>query len=168
TAHAFYKELQETSGCPVINMLEASLQYIDQSHPGAQVCILGTLGTVQTRTYEKYNHFSLTIIYPEETLCEEVHALIYDIKKNILPSVDDFVRRLSHIMNQVAGNDSNIVFLLACTELSVLGAENFPEYTVLDALDILSLVSVAASTKKLKIRAPYDEKIISEIAQNYK
>lgn len=176
TAHAFYNDMQAVSDCPVINMLESSLSYINQTAPGARVCILGTLGTVQTKVYETYNHFPLEIMYPSEELCQEVHALIYDIKTTAHADEEVFVGRLKEVMRQVTeckdsasdcNADNNIVFLLACTELSVLGTDNFPEYNVLDALDILALVSVAAGPKRLRTDIPYDRQVIGKIARKY-
>ncbi|MCD8014027.1 MAG: amino acid racemase [Lachnospiraceae bacterium] len=193
TAHAFYTDIQAVSDCPVINMLESSLEYIRRTRPGAKVCILGTLGTVRTRVYEKYNHFSLDIIYPDDAGCEEVHSVIYDIKTGIHENMDALISRLAQVMQRtvhaMAQADSKQerseeiaektvsdaartgaegpVFLLACTELSVLGAEQFWQFDVLDAMGILAQVSVAAGSKKLKDGGIYDTRVIEEIAQKY-
>ncbi len=198
TAHAFYDEIQAVSDFPVINMLESSLDYIHRTRPGARVCILGTLGTVRTKVYERYNRFSLDICYPDEAGCEEVHALIYDIKTGIHDSNDELAARLARVMKQTAAvsgqlssdqsssdqsssdqassvqpssgqrsSDGGLVFLLACTELSVLGVDSFPGLPVLDALDIVAQVAVAAGSKKLKAIGNYDAKVIAEIAQKY-
>ncbi|MCC8137865.1 MAG: amino acid racemase [Clostridiales bacterium] len=170
TAHAFYEDIQAVSDFPVINMLESSLEYIYRIRPGARVCILGTLGTVQTRVYERYNHFPLEICYPDEACCEEVHALIYDIKTGIHDSSDDFAARLAGVMERTAAAEKapQPVFLLACTELSVLGVDCFPDFSVLDALDIAAQVAVAAGSKKLKAFGPYDAQVITEIAARYR
>ncbi|MCD7883067.1 MAG: amino acid racemase [Lachnospiraceae bacterium] len=164
TAHAFYADIQAVSDCPVINMLESSLEYIRRTRPGARVCILGTLGTVRTKVYEKYNHFSLDIVYPDEAGCEEVHSIIYDIKTGIHENMDALSDRLAQVMQRTAEHP---VFLLACTELSVLGAERFPQFDVLDAMGILAQVAVAAGSKKLKGGGIYDAQVIREIARKY-
>ncbi len=189
TAHAFYADIQAVSDCPVINMLESSLEYIRRTRPGVRVCILGTLGTVRTRVYEKYNHFSLDIVYPDDAGCEEVHSVIYDIKTGIHENMDALTDRLARVMQRTASamlrfdleqdraeitagdaartGAEGLVFLLACTELSVLGAERFPQFDVLDAMGILAQVSVAAGSKKLKDGGIYDTRVIEEIAQKY-
>ncbi|MCD7954213.1 MAG: amino acid racemase [Lachnospiraceae bacterium] len=213
TAHAFYADIQAVSDCPVINMLESSLEYIWRTRPGARVCILGTLGTVRTKVYEKYNHFSLDIVYPDEAGCEEVHSVIYDIKTGIHENMDALSDRLALVMQKTAdamtweapdqvpsapaapsgwlslepasteqgsfvpaspGQVSpgkvpaeRPVFLLACTELSVLGVERFPQFDVLDAMGILAQVSVAAGSKKLRAGGIYDVQVIEAIARKY-
>ncbi|MCD7745430.1 MAG: amino acid racemase [Lachnospiraceae bacterium] len=189
TAHAFYADIQAVSACPVINMLESSLEYIWRTRPGAQVCILGTLGTVRTKVYERYNHFSLDIVYPDDEGCEEVHSVIYDIKTGIHENMDELSGRLARVMQRTADvmaqeasgqkfsekmapdaartGAGAPVFLLACTELSVLGAERFLQFDVLDAMGILAQVSVAAGSKKRKDSGIYDTQVIEEIAQKY-
>ncbi|MCD8104200.1 MAG: amino acid racemase [Lachnospiraceae bacterium] len=165
TAHAFYDDIQAVSDCPVINMLESSLEYIWCTRPGSRVCILGTLGTVRTKVYEKYNHFSLEIVYPDDAGCEEVHSLIYDIKTGIHENMGELSDRLARVMQRTRAERP--VFLLACTELSVLGAKRFPQFDVLDAMGVLAQVSVAAGSKKLKAVDNYDAQVIEKIARKY-
>ncbi len=163
TAHAFYEEMQKESEAPILNMVQSTLKYISVKNPGASVCILGTLGTIRVGVYERYNQFGLKLFYPDENVCEQIHELIYDIKANAQEDREAFSKRLKNIMKQTAGSEKDVVFVAACTELSVLNPSSFSEYDVVDALELIAELSVLAMGKPLKPDRALDQNVLKQI-----
>jgi aspartate racemase len=152
TAHFFYKELQNISEAPILNMVDLTLRYIAECTSLPQtVCILATKGTIKTRIYERFNHTDLQIVYPEDSVCDVVQKIIYDVKNTSRADETLLSCQLDVAMERIENQLSDVTFLLACTELSVLDKKYMKSHVVIDAMDILALSSIYMAGYKFKI-----------------
>ena len=72
TTHFLFNDLQAVSNANIINMVQKTLEYVALSGATKKVCVLGTLGTVESKIYEAFNVFGLEVFYPDDKLCDEI------------------------------------------------------------------------------------------------
>lgn len=146
TCHYFFDELQNNTSLHLINMVKETTQYIRKKYPQRECYVLGTDGTVNGKVYERYSDSQ----FKYQPLCREeqtsVMNVIYQIKNSgISDDVIDIMYRLIKKKN----SNNNSVFILGCTELSVI-KENLqkllPEAVFVDAME----VAVCSVIKKMK------------------
>ncbi len=148
TSHAFYEELSQAATGTLLNMPRLALEYIATAFPKARVCILGTCGTKKLGLYDRANDLGLSLLYPDEENQKAIHQLIYEIKADSSSPTQIQRDSLYQIMIQLQHESENgqgdnpLIFLLACTELSLFSPEAFPDLAVVDALDVLARACV--------------------------
>ena len=167
TAHCFYEKMRECSAAPVLNMVELTKQYVAGSSLPKKLCVLATQGTVQSGVYERFGNEGLSVGYPDEVMCREVQHIIEDVKDTAHADIEQLSRRLAAVMGRTARACEEVTYVLACTELSVLDKRFFSAFSVVDAMDILALVSIEVAGKKMSVGSlPYDGKLIAELARS--
>lgn len=149
TTHFLFNDLQAVSNANIINMVQKTLEYVALSGATKKVCVLGTLGTVRSKIYEVFNVFGLEVCYPDDELCAEIQEVIYDIKDNKSLRLEELSLRLKNIIDRTSFKDDKTTYILACTELSLLDKKVLKEYNIVDALEVLVLLSIAKSGKLL-------------------
>lgn len=168
TSHFFIENMERYSKYPIINMIEYTLKYIQLSSECKNICILGTLGTVKFRIYDKFKSENMNIVYPNETDCKRVHKIIYKVKNGEVHDFYKLVREIEDIMQTVLEHCGSVVFVLACTELSVLFSKNITLFKIVDAMDVLALLSVAVNGKLRKNIEKYDVESIKKLSKELK
>lgn len=133
TTHAYYSEIQEAVGAQVINLLsEVAVSVVRSGY--RRPAILGTTPTVALDLYRPYFMDEAEPIYPDPVSQEEVHDLVFTLKKGGDPS------QLSERLREIAlrpwskGADSMV---LACTELCLFDLNDIG-VPVFSATDILA------------------------------
>lgn len=143
TAHAFLSSLRLPEGVTFVNMVEKTLA---ASPAGARLCVLGTSGLGRARVYERAAENDARFV----SLTEKEQALVMDAITAVKAEALDHSRALSLLfqaMECVKTREKDVLFLLSCTELSVLRRETecrFGASAVLDALEVLAHETVKA------------------------
>ena len=143
TSHYFFDEFKKFTGLRVINMIEETILEV-KKRGIEKVAVFGTLGTLNSKVYEKYaNQHGLIV---KEVSAEDKQAvmdIIYDIKEtNCLDG-----RRFVDILSRYC--DDETVGIIACTELSLLDIPR--DINTIDALDVLVKRSIELSGAVVKL-----------------
>lgn len=160
TAHYFANFVNNKTklcGFNFINMPKFTLKYISLSNLSRRCCVLCTQGTKTAQIYNLANPGELEILYPTDKQCEEVQSIIYSIKDTSNIDYSGIAVQLSDLMKRIG----DYTFILACTELSILDKSLLGEASVVDAMDILSMMLISKSGYNIRmVNNNYDEKII--------
>lgn len=160
TAHYFADFINNKAklcGFNFINMPEFTLKYISLSNLSRRCCVLCTQGTKTAQIYNRANPGGLEILYPSDKQCDEVQSIIYQIKDTSNIDYNGMALQLSDLMERIG----DYTFILACTELSILDKSLLGQTSVVDAMDILSMMLVNKSGHHIRVvDKSYDEKII--------
>lgn len=141
TAHYFAEQYSAVEGITFVNMVKGTCAYIKKAFPGKKVCILATTGTLKADVYKKNAPADLPIIYPEQACAEIVMDIIRTIKHGEYDVKEQAARMDAAIEKYVDTNGT--VFVLACTELSLLAP--YLRCTYVDAMDVLAATLVKKS-----------------------
>lgn len=167
TAHYFIETIQKKSACPVLNMIELTLNYVASAPISHRLCVLATKGTVECGIYERKGHPDLEILYPSPTECDEVQRIIYEVKNTNMADLGRETDNLIAVMKQIQNRIGVCTFCLACTELSVLDKSRMtsdPSLTVVDAMDLLALSAISFSGHSFLLKdLPYDPAILKNM-----
>lgn len=148
TSHYYYEYLQSISNIEILNMISLTMKYVYEVYPDMNICILGTLGTVESKIYEKYANNK--VIYPEMDQCNIIQDSIYKIKNmSFLKERKRINKNIMNIIERISERNRNTCFVIGCTELSLLEFNNNNGYRIIDALDILAIAAVIRSGKKI-------------------
>ncbi len=144
TSHCFAEEFAAVEGIGFINMVEKTCLVAAERAKGVsakQICVLATLGTYAADVYKKHsqNITSINFVYPSAALQQELMAAIRTIKAG-----DYEPCALAAELEQKFAQEfsmSETIFILACTELSLL----LPQLkaTYLDSLEVLARCCVS-------------------------
>ena len=142
TSHYFFDEFKKFTGLRIINMIEETILEV-KKRGIEKVAVFGTLGTLNSKVYEKYaNQHGILVKEVSSEDKQVVMDIIYDIKEtNALDG-----RRFVDILSRYC--DDETVGIIACTELSLL---DIPEdIDTIDALNVLVKRSIELSGAKVK------------------
>ena len=146
TSHYFLDKVQEQIHIPIIHMIRETARELaarGMKRPG----ILATDGTIQTGLYQKeLAAVGLEAVVPTPEAQKLVMSLIYD---DIKAGCDGDHRKFDavHLDLTAQGCDCAV---LACTELSVFGANHPLPSFYTDAMDVLARRAVESCHKPLK------------------
>ena len=168
TSHLLFDELQNHTDISIINMVKGTLHYLSLSKLPKHVYILGTLGTINLRLFDIFNDYGIKIDYPSMEICEEVQRIIYRIKDTANHDMDKLVNEVTLVMQKLQNQcREEVVFILGCTELSLLNKAKFENFNCIDPLEIVGLIAILKSGGVLhenKLRYDYDAiKAIAEM-----
>lgn len=137
TAHAFFDKLTLPAGVTLLNMVKETLA---AARGTRQLCVLGTDGLCRARVYEaqadKTTEF--TPLLPEE------QAAVMRAINLVKAGAHEPARALLLGTVQSVRRRADPLFLLACTELSVLHCREALPFDLLDALEVLAQKTVLA------------------------
>ncbi len=132
TSHYFSQQYQNVEGITFVDMVQHTCAHLAKHHADKTVCVLATTGTVVADVYRKSDH-GLQVVYPGKENCDFVMQVIRRIKQgNYDPSV--LAQQLRDRL-QEEFDMKRTVFVLACTELSLL-LPYMP--SAVDALEVLT------------------------------
>ncbi len=146
TSHFFYSELENVSGIEFINMVLETCKYGMEVFPAKKICVLGTLGTIEGDIYRKIGGIEANIVYPSEKSAEVLMNTIRCIKAGT-----HNLKELAAAVSQTLAEEfskNKTVFILACTELSLL-LPYLNNYYYIDAMDVLAGTIITKCQKKL-------------------
>ncbi len=147
TAHYFADQVAGEVDIELIHMIRETAKKIARENPGARVAILATDGTIQTGLYQKrLEEVGVEPYIPDAETQKQVMYQIYDrIKKGrewdaaSWDSIEEEVRK--------AGCQRAI---MACTELSVIKADNGLADFYVDPMEVLAEKVIAFAGKHVK------------------
>ena len=145
TAHSFYKQIQDGTELPVINMISETAERAKE-YDAKRVGILATTGTIKTGVYQSaLESRGLTPVVPDAHIQSVVMSLIYDDVKAGIPA--DPEKWL--IINRAMEEDGCDQVILGCTELSIVKKELKLEGYI-DSLQVLAEVAIGQCGYRLK------------------
>lgn len=147
TSHFFYKEFEKAEGIVFINMVGETCRYGAKVFPDRKICILATLGTIEGDIYKRIAGTESNIVYPSMEINMMLMETIRRIKageKNLKALAERILQMLSH---EFSFNET--VFVLACTELSLLLPYLIGNY--IDAMDVLAGTIITKCCKPLNL-----------------
>lgn len=147
TAHFFADLIKDKLEIPIIHMIEETVQHISKKSPGAKVAVLATDGTIKTQIYQKRLEGAglNPYIVPAE-IQEIVMYQIYDCIKSGKPYDKS---RWSLLEKHLHGEHCDCA-IMACTELSVIKADNgFGDFYI-DPMEVLAEKMIQFSGRQLK------------------
>lgn len=167
TSHLLFNELQSRTDVNIINMVKGTLDYLYLSQLPKHAYILGTLGTTNLRLFDRFNDYGIKIDYPSKAICENVQRIIYQIKDTAGHDMAKLVDEVACVMECLQNESSDeLVFILGCTELSLLNKTKFQKFNFIDPLEILGLVAILKSGGKIQEnKLAYDYNVIKAIAE---
>jgi len=147
TAHFFADMIADKIGIPILHMIKGTAAAVAEECPGSKVGIMATDGTVQTGLYQKaLTEQGLEPFTPCEAIQKEVMHQIYDRIKNGQTYDPESWKKIE-AEYKAAGCQK---VLLACTELSVIKADEGLEDWYVDPMDTLARLVIAAAGKEYK------------------
>ncbi|MFV0439703.1 MAG: aspartate/glutamate racemase family protein [Lachnospirales bacterium] len=160
TAHYFAKDLVEVGGITFINMIEETKNYIKKLCKYKKVCVLCTSGTAKANIYGNNIDEDISVFYPNSHLQNELMNIIKDVKSGI-STIENNRDKLFYIMSEIISVYDECLFIVACTELSVVvEGENFKSLDFIDAMDILTFNIIKKSGYKIKENSNIDISLI--------
>lgn len=147
TAHYFAEDIREAIRIPFVNMIEEAAKETKKAEP-LKVGILATSGTIATNLYQKaLEKEGVSWAVPDPEAQETVMSIIYDDIKGGKPLK---LSRLTPVIENLQKQGCDL-FLLGCTELSVLGvAFNLPAEMYINAMNVLARKCIELCGKPLK------------------
>lgn len=131
TSHFFYDEMLKLTDINIINMIEETI--IEAKQLGyKKVAVFSTLGTRNAKVYDRYaNIHDIEVVDIMDKDAESIMDIIYKIKKTNELYSEDFIKLAKKYCK------SDVLGIIACTELSLLDCKN--RFNFIDACDILAL-----------------------------
>ncbi len=147
TSHFFADMIADKIGIPILHMIKGTAAAVAVECPGARIGIMATVGTIQTGLYQKaLIDQGLTPFTPCAEIQNEVMHQIYDRIKNGKPyDAVSWSKIEAEFKN--AGCEK---VLLACTELSVIKADEGLDDWYMDPMDTLARMVIAYAGKEYK------------------
>ena len=152
TAHHFADAYAAVEGITFINMVDAACALAKRTHPGKPVMVLGTHGTVQANVYGRAKEAAgLDIRYPSPAAQERVMAMITAVKGGMYDAAA-LARELVSMLESASSNEE-LVYILACTELSLLtpALQEMRPARFLDALDAAADSAILACGYRVRV-----------------
>lgn len=137
TAHAFLDKLKLPEHVTFVNMVEKTLETAGKQRA---LCVLGTTGLNRVGVYEAAAEDACFVALNSEEQAATMEAILL-VKAG---RHEEARERLFAAAASVRARRADVLFLLSCTELSVLRAEFEASYDCLDALEVLARESVRA------------------------
>lgn len=150
TAHYFYDEIQKSVNVPIINILEETVKYCEETIPDVKkIGVLATDGTIKSQAYQNIiQKHSLECVIPSEEDQKSVMNIIYNQVKAGKP-VDIF--EFHRIIGELKKSGCDAI-VLGCTELSIIKKDfEIVREDIVDSMECLARASIKACGKKLKI-----------------
>lgn len=133
TSHYFIRKLN-TNSIIFVDAIEETKNYINNTYKEKIFCVLGTTGLVSADVFCKNNERG-NLFYPDIVNQKNIMDIINQIKSGLDAAF--VAEKMLKIMNKIQDENKNIIFILACTELSILRDFLYASYKCVDCLDVL-------------------------------
>lgn len=152
TSHIFANLFSKQKDIKFIDMIETTKRYLSKKYRGKKICILGTTGTVTSKIYGDGCNDGIHIFYPEQDIQDEVMSIIISVKANN-KSISDNKTRIINVMKEINKSQGNCIFVVACTELSVIVSGQYIDgIEYIDAMEILAINAIINCGYKINRR----------------
>lgn len=146
TAHAFLERL-DFGSARFVNMVEETLAL--SRARGQRLCILGTSGLARARVYERAAGEGVEFVTLSAAEQEQTMQAINLVKASRYAKAEE---ALFSVAEAVSAREESVLFVLACTELSVLREAFSARYeNHLDALEVLARRTVEACGYEVRV-----------------
>lgn len=145
-----------------INMINLSLEFVSNKFKGKNIVVLSSIITVRKRLYTgNVDNYNISIRHLEKLAQSQLDEIIIGLKNTKDRDFDDLTKKLIILINKYAAE--NTVFLIACTELSLVSDKLIErtDYNIVDALDIAAISSIIATDvaklnlERVKLKLPF-------------
>lgn len=157
TSHIFSDEFGKVKDIIFIDMIKTTKNYLCKQFYKEKVCILCTKGTASAKVYGYgHNYDEYDVIYPKQEIQDEIMNIILSVKANNKNTLQNRTR-LIDIMKDIMKEQGNCIFVIACTELSVIISNAvISGIQYVDAMDLLAINAIIqcgykVNTKKTNI-----------------
>lgn len=146
TAHYFHKELSTSLSQPIVHLVEELALFL-KKHNYNKVGIMATDGTINSCLFQiELSKYGIEAIVPDSIYQKDVMHIIYDnVKKGRKIDMNCFERVSNHLKQKEAE-----IVVLGCTELSIVKKNVRLDHSFLDAMELLSAVSLKKCGMKIK------------------
>ena len=149
TAHYFYDDIQHCVNVPIINILDETVKYCQNTIPNLRsIGVLATEGTIRSRAYQNIiEKYGLECVLPTET---ELAALMDIIYNQVKAGKHVDIYAFQQLIKAMKTRGADAV-VLGCTELSIIKKDfNIDRYDVVDSMECLARACILACGKTLK------------------
>lgn len=147
TAHFFVDMIQNELRIPVLHMIKETAKAVAKDFPGGTIGIMATDGTIKTGLYQKaLAENGMTPWTPPADIQQEVMHQIYDRIKNGREYDEESWAKIEESYRREGCQK----VLLACTELSVIKADEHLSAWFVDPMETLARVLIAHAGKTWK------------------
>ena len=139
TAHFFADMIKDKINIPIIHMIKETAKYIKDKNMGNKVAILATDGTIKTKLYQKaLSDCELQYYTPGE---ENQRNVMFEIYQCIKKGKPYDAEKWASIEKEIKEAGCSMA-ILACTELSVIKADNDLSDYYVDPMEVLALKTI--------------------------
>lgn len=151
TAHYFHQELSQSLNKPIVHLVKELAVFLKNNNY-LKVGIMATDGTVSSGLFQKeLEKFNIEAIVPESSYQKDVMHIIYDNVKMGKQIDMNCFERVSHHLKEKGAE----IIILGCTELSIVKKNFRLDSYYIDAMELLSAVSLQKCGMKLKEEYKY-------------
>lgn len=146
TAHYFQAELEESLHKPFVNIIRATVQYL-QERGISRVGVMATDGTIRSGLFrQELEAHGMEYIAPSaERQADVMHIIYHNVKANEPADMG----RFRAVGNELKEQGAQAV-ILGCTELSLVKRDNDIGPGFIDAMEVLAQQSLLSCGSKLK------------------
>lgn len=150
TAHYFYDHIKREINIDFLNMIEETVKFVQANYSNKKkVGLLGTEGTVQSGIYDLYfNKQSIEVIKPEKHIQDSITDIIYGVKKG---KKEISLEGMYNAVEEFKAKGAE-VFILGCTELSVINEMYDLDENFVDALNVLTEKAIEFAGKNIVVK----------------
>lgn len=136
TAHYFYDDIIKSTKANVINMIEETALYLQETYPEHKdYLLLSTQGTYKSEIYKNmFKKYNLNIIEPDDADKKTIMNWIYGVKSS---KFDVTPKDFETLVSKYTNNE-HIPAILGCTELSTLAEKIYLSREYVDPLYLLA------------------------------
>ena len=146
TVHFFHKEINESVGIPVFNLIQETTAHVASKHYKT-VGLLCSESTNNTQLYQQcLQKQSISTISPSPHQQQSINKVIWNVLANSNNKVD--VEVLRYIAHQQISMGAEAL-ILGCTELPLVLQQSHIDIPVIDTLQILSEAAVEFARSSL-------------------
>ncbi|EJB8496108.1 amino acid racemase [Acinetobacter baumannii] len=135
TAHFWFDQLQKRTHTKMISIIESTVKHIEKTDT-KEVCILATSATISTQLYQnKFAQNNINYSIPSPSVQQKIMESIYKYKAAKYEESKELINQIINLYDL----NSDIKFLLACTELPLILEDWIKSHPNLfiDATDLL-------------------------------
>lgn len=151
TAHYFHKQLSTSLNKPIIHLIEELALFLKKQNY-SKVGIMATDGTINSCLFQiELSKYGIEAIVPDSSYQKDVMHIIYNnVKMGRNIDMNCFERVSTHLKQKGAE-----IVVLGCTELSIVKKNVRLDSYYLDAMELLSAVSLKKCDMKIKDEYKY-------------
>lgn len=147
TAHNFYDTIKKKINIDFLNMIEETVKFVQANYPdNKKIGLLGTDGTLKTKIYDLYfNKENIEVVNPNQDTQKSIMDIIYGVKEG---SSEVAIEKIYSAVEKFKAKGVE-VFILGCTELSVVNDLYKLKGNYIDPLNVIAERAIEFAGKEL-------------------